>query len=750
MSVSPSQPTRRLRGASFLASTAWWLAVAAWLFLVVTWVALHGVIVPRIEKLRPWVEEQASERLGLPVRIGQLSARADSWRHLPTIEMGDIRIRDAEGRETLSVSRVQATLSPRSLWRLGFEQLVVDRPRLDAVRRADGRFEIAGVVLDRSDDGGSLGRDWFFSQRDVIVRDGAVNWRDERPPATGGQPRAPATVEGIALVVRNHGLRHDVRLDARLPEGWGGRLHAAAQMRQPLLSLHRGRWEDWQGELFAEIDRVDFGQLAPYLADWPGPMRLDAGTGRVRMWSRLDHAALDNATLDVDLRDVVARRVPGGAVVASAPEAAALPLALAELSGRLSWRDLPRGFAVETQDLAFRLADGPRWPGGNASVRYQAAGSLAPEQGRVTGRQLDLAALAQVAERLPLDEAVRQRIAALAPQGLVRELEAQWSGRLGPSSRDGSQEQVLRRNAAPAATGESPWEQMNWQLHAAVEGLALAPGQPRPRSQAPVRTGGTGAGSVDSSGKRAIERPLPGRPGIRGADAVLDLNQDGGTARVAVRQGELVFPGVFEQPAMPMDTLDAQVRWRRVGAEHSVEVSDLQFANADAAGFATGTWRTGGTAEDRLPGHLTLQGELTRANGTRVHRYLPVAIPELTRHYVRDAVRGGRATRTTFAVDSGLDHFPPRNAQEGVFRIVADLDDVDFDYVPESVAERTHQPVRWPALAGLDAQLVFDRIDMDVRGARGRFADFPQLKVAETSARIAAVSYTHLTLPTKA
>ena len=46
MSVSPSQPTRRLRGASFLASTAWWLAVAAWLFLVVTWVALHGVIVP--------------------------------------------------------------------------------------------------------------------------------------------------------------------------------------------------------------------------------------------------------------------------------------------------------------------------------------------------------------------------------------------------------------------------------------------------------------------------------------------------------------------------------------------------------------------------------------------------------------------------------------------------------------------------------------------------------------------------------
>ena len=106
MSVSPSQPTRRLRGASFLASTAWWLAVAAWLFLVVTWVALHGVIVPRIEKLRPWVEEQASERLGLPVRIGQLSARADSWRHLPTIEMGDIRIRDAEGRETLSLSLI--------------------------------------------------------------------------------------------------------------------------------------------------------------------------------------------------------------------------------------------------------------------------------------------------------------------------------------------------------------------------------------------------------------------------------------------------------------------------------------------------------------------------------------------------------------------------------------------------------------------------------------------------------------------
>ncbi|MFT4191862.1 MAG: hypothetical protein QM617_10120, partial [Comamonas sp.] len=126
--LSP-QPSRRLRGVALAASVVWWALVAAWLALALTWGVLHAVIVPRIEQLRPWLEQQASRQLGLALRIDGLSARADSWRHLPTVEARGVRLLDAQGRETLRLDRVQATLSPRSLWRLGFEQLVVDAPR---------------------------------------------------------------------------------------------------------------------------------------------------------------------------------------------------------------------------------------------------------------------------------------------------------------------------------------------------------------------------------------------------------------------------------------------------------------------------------------------------------------------------------------------------------------------------------------------------------------------------------------------
>jgi uncharacterized protein YhdP len=53
-----------------------WLAAVAWLLFGLSWVALHGWIVPRIEDFRPRLELEASRALGVPVRIGRISARA--------------------------------------------------------------------------------------------------------------------------------------------------------------------------------------------------------------------------------------------------------------------------------------------------------------------------------------------------------------------------------------------------------------------------------------------------------------------------------------------------------------------------------------------------------------------------------------------------------------------------------------------------------------------------------------------------
>jgi uncharacterized protein (TIGR02099 family) len=714
MSEACLPPSRRLRGATLAISMIWWGLLAAWLALILGWGALHALIVPRIEKARPWLEQQVSQRWGLDLRIGSLRAQAVSWRHLPTIELRDVSLRNAQGELTLELARVRATVSPRSLWRLGLEHLLIEQPRVTLERDVDGRWALAGLPL-HSAGGSSALADWVFSQRELVLQGGTLSWLDRA--ASGEGAVAPLKFEHVGLLLRNQGLQHTLRLEADPPPAWGGPMVLAADLRQPLLSLHPGRWQDWQGQLYGQLARINLEQLAPHLQTGPVPMQLQAGSGQLRAWLQLADGHLNEATVDLALRDLRAQgRVTaseaGRTVAASTADALAAPLALADLSGRLVWQTLPRGYALRTEALRFQTQDGLRWSGGNARLRYQAAGPLHAQQGQFQGEDLDLHALVEVASRLPLDEALLKALRDYAPSGLVQQLDLQWRDR----------NRVAQRSADPAdpaVASESWWNRLQWQAQGQVEGLQLAAGEPRVVASA--------------------QTVQPGRPGLSGASLSFALNQDGGRGQLSLDHGLLIFPGVFEQAALPMDALQAQFKWRRQGQQHSVELEQLEFANADAAGHARGRWQTGSAQQSGerqaagLPGHLMLEGELTRAEGTRVHRYLPLAIPQQTRHYVRDAVHAGRASRTVFKVDSGLDHFPPRSAAEGEFRIAADLQDVEYAYVPQPT-QGAAPP--WPALSGLQAQLVFERNDMYVRLAKGHFAGLPELRIEQAAAQL--------------
>ena len=99
------------------------LVLTAWLVLLLAWGALHGWIVPRIGELRPTLEIEAGRVLGVPVRIGEITARSEGL--IPSFELRDVLLLDPQGREALRLPHVVAALSPRSLWNLGFEQLAL-------------------------------------------------------------------------------------------------------------------------------------------------------------------------------------------------------------------------------------------------------------------------------------------------------------------------------------------------------------------------------------------------------------------------------------------------------------------------------------------------------------------------------------------------------------------------------------------------------------------------------------------------
>ena len=136
-------PSRLLKSFAFLARWTLALLLLAWLLFGAAWAALHLVIVPRIGELRPQLEAAASRMTGLTVRVESISAHSTNL--LPAFELGNTRLFDAQGREALRLPRVLVSLSPRSVLKLKFDQILLDSPVLNMRRDADGRIWLAGL-----------------------------------------------------------------------------------------------------------------------------------------------------------------------------------------------------------------------------------------------------------------------------------------------------------------------------------------------------------------------------------------------------------------------------------------------------------------------------------------------------------------------------------------------------------------------------------------------------------------------------
>lgn len=698
--------TRTLKTLSVVTRLLLWLVLAAWGLFALTWGTLHLLIVPRIGEWRPQLERWASASLGVPVQVGSIQAEPRGAAHaflpslIPTFELRDVQLLDPQGRAALQLPLVRASVSVGSLWRLGFDQVLIDRPVLDVRRTAQGRIEVAGLDFSGPGGGDSAGADWFFSQDEFVIQGGTVRWTDDL------RRQPPLALDALDLVVRNTARTHQMRLDATPPPEWGERFSLRARLREPLLNLTRQRppeqapWHRWDGELYADFQRVDVAQLRAYvdLSEWGVEVR--AGRGALRAWADVARGQIAGATADLALQ---------GVAVQLGPELPAL--LLDDLAGRLAAQWDPQGFGLTTNNLRFRTREGAVWPGGVVHVKHTAAVGQRAASLALTADQLDLAALTAMATRLPLGSATHSLLANLRPAGRVEGLSASWQGP-GPSPAPAGQ--PLGAAAAP------DWRGGTYQAKGRIVGLALA--------SAP-------SGLLSASGRY----PLPGRPGIAGATVDFDLNRDGGRAKLAIDKGAIDLPGIFEEARLPVDRLEADTSWRIQGERMEVDVNALRLSNADTEGTAQLRWHTSDVARSasgsRFPGVLDLTATLSRANATRVHRYLPLTIGPEARRYVREAVQGGTASRVDFRLQGDVYDMPfDAPGATGVFRIGAQLQGLDYVYAPAYL--QTPGDVAWPALRGVTGELVLDRASLKLTGLQGGLENAPNVRLSQADVSI--------------
>jgi len=667
---APVPVLKRWARIRWIARVLFGLVTLAWSLLLIAWLTLHWGILPHIQQWREPIQERASKALGVPVRIGQIAVRSSGW--VPALELREVVLLGVDQRPALRLPRVFAAVSPRSLLslELRFEQLLIDGAELEVRRDAAGRISVAGLNFSTSEldkNEGNAAADWFFAQREFVIRAGALRWVDEQRAA------APLALSDVQLVVRNTLRRHDIRIDATPPADWGDRFSLIGRFTQPLLA-RSGDWRRWSGQAYASLPRADVQALRQHVAL---PFELSEGVGALRGWFELNDGQPTAATVDLALRAVTLRLGPD-----------VDPLSIAEVQGRVIAQRNAEGMTLAVQRVSFVTGDNIRWPEGDMSLTWRQREGQPASGGEIRAQRLDLGLMAQIGSRVPLGVALRKLLTDVNPQGVISDFSARWDGPLD----------------APA----------HYRAKGLLSGLSLAAqpssepsgvGRPGLRN-ATIELDATEAGG---NARLVINHGEIDLPGVFD-DPVLPLDEFNAQLLWKIEPAK----AADQAPKITVQVKNAQF----ANADAKGELSATW-----SPGAGTGVARGG-----RYPGRLELDGKLSDALAARTYRYLPLGISRDTREYVQHAIQGGKLASASFRVKGDLWDFPFYNAKsskDGEFRITAKIEDASYAFVPSTPASGTAPGYvsPWPVLAKTNVELALDRGTLALNNGSAQFGN---------------------------
>jgi uncharacterized protein (TIGR02099 family) len=545
--------------------------------------ALRYYVLPNADQHRPWIEARVSDALGKQVGIARIVGEWEGLR--PQLRLEGVVLHDRAGRPALELGRVDATLGwlGLTLGELRLHLLEIHEPLLKLRRGPEGALYVAGIELAGTGDEGAAA-DWLLRQRGIVIRDATVEWNDERRAAP------PLRLTGVQFRIDSAGRWHRVGLSAVPPAALAERIELRAELAgRTILQPH-----EWRGRLYAEVHAVDLAGFRDWVEVAGGPTQ---GRGAARVWVDLDGGRPAAITADLALAGVRSQ------LAGNLPE-----LQVESLAGRLRWVRLADGFEFSTEQLGLRQADGVDLAPTNLVLRMTGtAGGVAPF-GELRADSVDLVPLRALAERLPLPDAVRARLAALDPSGRIDDLAATWRGDWGALTQ--------------------------YSLRARFTGLSLAQSAPF--------------------------------PGLRGLTGSIDGSERGGRIALESRGAQLEFGELFGQP-LRFDSLDAQATWTGHGNKLEVRVARAAFANADVAGTFSGEWR----AVPGTLGVIDLSGALSRADLRAAGHYLPLFIDRYTRDWLAGALEAGSVSDGRVRLRGNLSQYPWPADQGGQLNVSA-------------------------------------------------------------------------------
>ncbi|MGQ0511723.1 MAG: YhdP family protein [Betaproteobacteria bacterium] len=325
------------------------------------------------------------------------------------------------------------------------------------------------------------------------------------------------------------------------------------------------------------------------------------------------------------------------------------PLEVSSVRGRLQGRAVGGGYEFGMRNLVLESPRSAPMKATGFRVRWEPAAGAQPQKGSLDANLVELGPLVQLAEYLPLPADLRQVLAELAPQGNLLDAKLDW-------------------------TGELP-DKAAYTAKMRFAGLAV-------------------------NAWRSI-------PGFAGLSGNLEASEKKGVLYLASQKSELDLPTIFPEPRIQLDSLSGEVAWElESGGAFAVRVPSLSFANADLAGSAFGNYHWTGEG----PGTLDLSAQLSRADGKRTAKYLPLSsiMGPSTRGWLETAIVAGNVKDARLRLKGDLRDFPFTDPAKGQFQIAAKVGAGVLDYVQG-----------WPRIDHIEADLLFERERMEIVGRSG-------------------------------
>lgn len=574
-----------------------WTAAAVGILLIAMAMAvgIFRLFLPQLPEYQAQIEQWATQALGRPLRIGSIDARLSL--EGPRIVFHDTVVLAPDGVTAVidadSISVVISLVDLVLEQRLAVSSVRIEGILLELERLEDGRF----AFLNRE----------FPAPPDSATSAGTESANPEVPD--GRYEIRDATIrlitrQGEALVFKNASMDVDKNEDELSlgititpPPSLGNEIRITAST-QNLEDAPAAR--DWQ--VLVQAGAIDLAGWKTFL---PANLLVPkAGLGAVTVWASLGPQGLDNAILDLNMEGLALPGSDSSDVVV-----------FQRLKGKFEWVKKPGDWQFKLRDLEVER-DGRAWQSGSISLEIR------PENGgeRLFYLNAERLHLDDIQPFLPWvkDEALRKRIAELAPRGELSDLNVQFVGRA-----DGQPSYTIR--------------------------------------------GKLSAVGVSAAGKL---------PGVSSLSGTINATADGGGMDLVSPGLAVDLPLVFEKP-LQFDQANGRLSWRRSPAGITIAGTDLVLANGDIYTFSNLDLDL--PAEGGAP-QINLEAQIKDGNVAAKTAYLPIVklSPNL-REWLDRSLVSGRITEGRLVMRGPLDRFPFAGG-EGRFQVEFTLQDLLLDY----------------------------------------------------------------------